>query len=444
MEIADKRHSFLKVLAVLGQFAALLPFVILFDALCLKKLVFWHFLVIYAVFAVFRVSGWLVGYGVSSLQKKRLPKRVLPLTNFLGRIGIVVPTAAFIALGVWLRPDISVYFFILPAAIIIYFGGNLSVGRNYSGIFTRAWFGIALISSIIVVFAMAFSEESEVISAARYLLCAGFAAVTLLTAVLANQTNIDVQTNQRDGGKAVLPEGLRRYNAFIVLGVVGVTMGLFVLAKPVAALLRSFFVALVNGVLYLFDVLARWIDGMLKSSDPIDVTETPVVEVTDGSGPGSIFVVLFIIAAVVLIIVFRKTILNAIRSFFGQLFRSRNKTFDRPFADEITSSHAKQFSARAKKKAERELERQYSRETSPERKYRLGYALFLVKLSRTAYPPVPSDTTDIHREKGEKAFGEDLLEFSKTYNKVRYADLPPTAEELAAEDELLKRLKVSD
>ena len=442
MDASSKRQSFFKALACLGQFAALFSFAVFFEAVCLKKLVVWHFFAIYAAFAVFRASGRLIGTLVASLQRRRLPKSILPLTNFLSRIGFAAPTAAFIALGVWLKSDISVYFYILPACIVIYFGGNFSVGRSYSEIFSRGWFLLDLFSSIAAMIGFSLSEEAEVISAARYLLCVGFAAVTLLSAVLANQTNIDTRTNQRDAGKAFLPEGLRRYNALLVIGTVTLTLGLFVFAKPLAAFIRLVIEAMVTA--YLF--LTEKIYDLLIKTDP-DMENgganagQPVIGADDSSYIDSILFAVIFIVATVLIIRFRKQILKAIKDLFAPLFKSRGKAFDTPFADEITSSHAKQNSPRAQKKAEHDLERQYARETSPERKYRLGYALFLARLRRTEQPPVPSDTTDIHREKGETVFGEDLQNFSETYNKVRYADLPPTMEELAAADELLKKIK---
>ena len=445
MEAASKRHSFFKSLACVGQLAALFPFAVFFEALCLEKLVVWHFLAIYAVWIVFRVAGWFIGMAVNSLQMRRIPKRIVPLTNFLSRIGFVVPTAAFIALSVWLKSDFSVYFYILPACIIIYFGGNLSVGRSYSDIFSRSWFLLDMLSSIAAMIGISLSEETVVTSAAGYMLCVGFAEVTLLSAVLANQTNIDTRTSQRDAGKAVLPEGLRRYNAFLVIGIVTLTLGLFVFAKPLAALLRRIVGAIITAVLYLIDQAARLLSRLLDAETDIPNenvdTATSVVELDSGVKLGNIIFAVVLIAVIVLMILFRKQIFNAIKGLFEPLFRSRDKTFDKPFADEITSSDAKLNSLRAQRKAERDLERQYARETSPERKYRLGYALFLARLRRTEQPPAPSDTTDVHREKGERAFGEDLRVFSEAYNKVRYADLPPTAEELAAEDELLRRIK---
>lgn len=442
METRSKRHSIFKALAVLGQLAALFPFAVFFEAMALEKLVVWHFFAIYAVWIVFRESGYLIEKLLCSLRYRRIHKRLVPITYFLSRIGFAVPTAAFIALSVWLKSEASAYFYILPACIIIYFGGNLSVGRSYSDIFSRSWFALNVVASVLSVIALSISEETDVSETARYILCVGFAVVTLLSAVLANQTNIDTVTNQRDAGKAALPEGLRRYNTLLVMGIVTLTLGMFVFAKPLASLLRTVIGAVVGAVLFLYAKLYSLFLGTDEEA-PINGSEAnpPLIEPQSGGQIGNIVFAVILIAIAVLMIVFRKAIFNAIKSFIEPLFRIRAKPLDRPFADEITSSDAKLTSPRAQKKAERELLRRYKRETSPERKFRLGYALFLARLRRTSQPPVPSDTTDAHREKGEKAFGEDLRVFSEAYNKVRYADLPPTAEELSAADELLRRIK---
>lgn len=441
MEAASKRHLFFKALAVLGQLASLFPFAVVFEALALKKLVVWHFFAIYAVWIVFRAAGWFVGKQIRSLQKRKLPKKLIPLTNFLSKIGVAVPIAAFIALGVWQNVEPSAYFFIMTAGIIIYFGGNSSVGRSYSDIFSRSWFALDLTSSVMVMLAITLSGETEISGPAGYALCVGFAVVALLSAVLANQTNIDTQTNQRDAGKAVLPEGLRRYNATLVIGIVTVTMGLFIFAKPLAALLKTVISAIVAAVYYLCVKVAN----LLPWSEDTDLSsgaeDDLLIEQINGVNISNIIFAAAFIMVIVLMIIFRKQIFSVIKSFFEPLFRSRDKTFDKPFVDEITSGDRKLTSPRAQRKAERDLERRYARETSPERKYRLGYALFLARLRRTDRPPVPSDTTDAHREKGEGAFGEDLGDFSAAYNRVRYGDCPPTSEELAAADELLRRIK---
>ena len=54
---------------------------------------------------------------------------------------------------------------------------------------------------------------------------------------------------------------------------------------------------------------------------------------------------------------------------------------------------------------------------------------------------MPVDTTTIHREKGESAFETDLGELSGVYNRVRYGEAAPTAEELSRQEQLLAGLK---
>lgn len=443
MEATSKRHLFLKALACLGQLAALFPFAVIFEALVLKRFVVWHFFAAYAVWIFFRSSGWLIGRLIISLQKGRFPKNLIPVMNFLSKMGFVIPSAAFIAAGVLMKLDITICLCVLFAGIIIYFGGNLTVGRSYSDIFSRTWFVLYLLPAIFFMAVIALSEKNEIMSLARYLLCVGFAVVILISAVLANQTNIDVRTSQRDAGKAVLPKGLRRYNALLVIGLFTLTLGLFVFAKPIASVIKSVIGAIVSAFIYFFEMissLSTEVDETIPPGENVSVDT--IVREPEGSGLfGNIMSAVMFIAVIVLIVKYRKKIIGFIKDLFEPLFRSRDKTFDTPFADEITSSNAKLFTPKAQKRAERDLARQYARETSPERKYRLGYALFLARLRLTKQPPVPSDTTDVHREKGEQAFAEDLRDFSETYNKVRYADLPPTAEELAAENELLRKIK---
>lgn len=446
--IADKSRRAVIVrccliaLAHIGQFAALFPFAVLFEALSLEKFTAWHFFAIYAVWIVFWAFGLLIGKLINRLKSGRLPKILVPVMNFLSKTGFAFPTAAFIALCVWLKLGAAVCFYVLPAGVIIYFGGNLSVERSYSDIFSKVWFVLYMVSAILSMLMISTVKNPEISSDGGYMLCVGFAVVILLSAVLANQTNIDTQTKQRDSGRAVLPNGLRRYNALIVIGIFALTFGLFVFAKPIANLLKTIITTVVAACLNLFEHLSSCVPQADDTDIPVGSDDGFVVQDPNGGADfGNILFAVLLIAAIVAVIVFRKQILAGIKNLLAPLFRSREKSLGTPFADEITSSDAKTPTRKAQKKAARDLARQYARETSPKRKYRLGYALFLARLRLTEHPPTPSDTTDVHREKGETAFGEDLREFSETYNKVRYADLPPTAEELTAENELLQRIK---
>lgn len=438
-ENASKQYSFLTVLAYVGQFAALFPFVIAFEVLGAGAFAVWHFPLFYGIWLAFWAAGLLIGVLIRRMENRRkVSKKLLPFMYFLTKIGFLLPAAIFIMVGIWLRADIAVCFFALLGGVPIYYGGSLYVGKPYSEVFSKAWFMLYTVSAVIFTVLFSLSENNKAAPRGKFLLCAGFAVIVLFSAIIINQANVDACTNQRDRGRTVLPWGLRRYNALLGVGVFVVALGLFAFARPIAAFFKSMIGALIRAFAYIIERLDQ-----LKP-DKEQTTSLPETEDAVFANSNEIFIdvafTLSTIVLVVLIFIFREPIIAGIKNFFSFLFKKKNRGNNSPFADEISKSTAKSPSKRMKKKAERELERRYSRETSPNRRYRLGYALFLTRLSRTDAPPEPADTTDIHREKGESAFGENLRELSETYNMVRYADVQPTEEELSAQNELLRRI----
>lgn len=431
-------------LAVVGQLAALFPFAVTSVAVLGEAPAAWHFAVIFAVWAAFRESGWGMSVLAERIKRGRTTSHKLhPLINFLTRLVCVIPVAAFIAACVFFKLPTALYFYALPPSVAIYFGGYFSVGKSYSGVFTAGWFAVYPVSALLASLMLSSEVPEAASSWAVRALCAGFAAEILLFVVIANQANIDKCTKQRDAGKAALPRGLRRYNAVLVGGIFAVSLGLFIFARPLGTMLMTALATVAVAVMFVID----WLSGLFGSPEEFEVETSEGADrlsnISDrfGGSANDIVMTLIVVLAVVLLIVFRKQLWNAFKRAFAAIFRNRPKGFDLPYADEIMSSDAKRLSPRAEKKAERELARQYARETSPAHRYRLGYALFLARLRHTEDPPVPSDTTDIHREKGERVWNADLSGFSETYNKVRYGDIVPTPEELAAQAELLKNIR---
>ena len=83
----------------------------------------------------------------------------------------------------------------------------------------------------------------------------------------------------------------------------------------------------------------------------------------------------------------------------------------------------------------------YRREQDPVQKYRKGYLLFLLRLDRTAFPHLPSDTTTVHGKKGELAFRRnDIEKMVGEYNAVRYGGAIPDEYQLSAQERLLNEL----
>ncbi len=437
-------HKALKILAYFGQLAALFPFAVMFEAMAMGGWTAWHFAAVYGAWAAFLAFGVLIGTLINRAKNStKLPKNLEPLWNFLLKIGFFVPTAVFIAAGVTLKLNPAIYPLILSAGIIAYLCAATTAGRSCFEIFTSFQFVLYLIAALIAVTSISLAKKSELMSLGSYMLCAGFAVIVLLTAIIFNQKNIDLCTRRRGNGKAVLPEGLRRYNALLVTGIFAVTLGLFVFAKPLSEMIK----------LLIFAVVRAWvfITEKISSCTPVpDMSETPSDDDAENTAlmphgglenSGNVITVLGLIMLIIFAIAFRKHIVRAVKHLLTPLFKSRKHPWSMPFYDEITTSDTKTHTPRSLRKAERELFRRYSRERSPERKFRLGYALFLAKLRRTKRPPEVSDTVSAHREKGESEFRRELGGFSEAYSRVRYADVPPTERELLEQSELLRKIK---
>lgn len=434
----------LKFSAVFGQFLALFPFAVLLCGVGVNLYEPWLYLSAYAVWAAFYALGRLSGMLARELELSGKPsKKAQPVVLFLSRAAVIIPVGIFIAVVLAAELTTTAFYYVLPAGIIAYFGAHGSTGKGYSDVFSRGWFALYFIAAIVAAM-MLWSTHDETLAAdGIFQLCAGFALMVLISALLANQTNIDVCTKQRAGGKSVLPGGLRRYNAVLITVICSATIGLFLFARPLAGLVKLAVSLVVKGILSVFEFL-----GSLVRTAPDDGVSDPSagsIGQLAPEEPASIFAnivfVLLIFGLILLAVRLRKQIWSAIKYIFEPLFRKGREASDIPFYDEFLVSDARRLTPKARRRAERELNKQYKRESDPSRKYRFGYALFLVRLGKTSRPPEPPDTTTVHREKGESAFKTDLGELSGVYDRVRYGEAAPTAEELARQEQLLAELK---
>lgn len=424
----------LSAAAVFAQLLSLFPFLCVTEG-ANGEFVWWHYPLYFAVLAAFYalgrlLSAWAEGSGFSSKQRG--------WALFASRAAVALPAAVFVIVCAALRLSSGLYLYVLPACLIAYFGGHHTVGMVYSDVFSRGWFLLYFVTSVICSGMLWFSRDEEISGSGGFQLCLVFGVLIVLAAVLTNQTNIDVRTAQRSSGRSVLPRGLRGYNAALIAAVCAVTVGLFLFAKPLAVLLGNGIRALLALILSLFrggeqlDVE----DGMEFEQD------TEAMDFTDADN--AVYQLLNVLAWVVMIslaIKFRRQIWEAVKGLFAPLFKENARSEELPFVDEVSDSDAKSESERARRKSEQQLLRRYKRESDPTAKYRMGYELFLRRLSRSPLPQVPSDTTTIHRQKGTEALRrEEISGMVSVYNEVRYGERVPTAEELAAQEQILREL----
>lgn len=444
MDGGERGPKILTISAVFGQFLALFPLAVLFCGAGLKRYELWVCAAVYAVWAAFYAAGRLCGGIAKELELSGKPSRkAQPVVRFLSRMAFVIPAGIFIAVILCADITSTALFYVLPGGAFAFFGAYGSVGKGYSDVFSRGWFALYFGAGLIAAAMLWSAHEEELAASGISQVCAGFGIMILLSALHANQTNIDVCTKQRAGGKSVLPSGLRRYNAFLITGICAAAIGLFLFAKPLAKLLGILVSLILNGILFVLGALGscfRELPEDPSGNDPSGMTETIPPE--PGS-PALFYIVYALIVIVLLVALFymRKQIWELIRSLFEPLFRAAKPSSDIPFYDEMLRSEANSLTPRARRRAERGLARRYRRESDPALKYRFGYALFLVRLGKTTRPPEPPDTTAVHREKGESAFGRDLGELSGVYDRVRYGETAPTAEELTEQERLLTEIK---
>lgn len=429
--------------AVFGQFLALLPFAVTFCGLGLERYEPWAYCAVYVVFAVFYAAGHLCGTIAHELELNGKPSRkAQPAVMFISRAAVLLPAALFVVIVLSAGISPMALYYVLPGGLIAFFGAHGGEGKGYSDKFSRGWFVLYFTAGLCAAALLWSSHEEELAADGVFQLCTGFAMMILLSALLANQTNIDLCTKQRAGGKSVLPGGLRRYNAILITVICSVTIGLFLFARPIAELIKLLFSLTVRGALAVFEAMSSCVN--IPDADIMPDNSTSISETVPSEGMSAfadIVFVLLVVGMLVVLFLLRKHIWSLIKSIFEPLFRAKKPPSDIPFYDEILVSDAKRLAPRARRRIERELARQYRRESDPARKYRFGYALFLIRLGKTDKPPVPADTTTIHREKGESAFEKDLGELSGVYNRVRYGETAPTADELSRQEQLLMEIR---
>lgn len=430
------KKSLLNKMALFCRMLALFPFAVLTDAAGAGEYIWWHYLAFFAMTAVFYTPGYFAG---KIIAVAHFPKAARPIAVFASRAAVLLPTAAFIVLASVLHLSAMLYLYALPAGLIAYFSGYRAFGQEYSDLFSIGWLGLFFTASIIACIILNFSRVPELYSAAVLQLCLVFGLMIVLASLLANQTNIDQRTRQRSAGKSVLPNGLRGYNAMLIAGISVATVALFLLAKPLATLI----VRGISAALGLIISLIRD-HGLEMDYGPQLGGEEAVGAITD-TADNTAFTILWalaVILALIAVIRFRKQIINFFRDLFAPLFRESKREAPQPFADEITDTLSKSDSARSRRRSEQQLLWQFRRETDPRTKFRLGYRLFMVRLSRSAFAPLPSDTTSIHAQKGQSAFRrEDIGEMVSVYNGVRYGGAVPSPEQLEKQRALIEELR---
>ena len=429
-------NTALRSISVFAQLLSVFPFVVLCEGVGFGRYVWWHYIAFFLVYAVFYAWGklcasWALNPGHSRTFK---PKAI-----FLSRAAVIVPIIAYVLVCATFEFSSALYLYALPAAIIMFSGGHRTAGKEYSDIFTRGWFALFFVSAVISSVIIWFTKKEELTVWGNFQLCFAFGLLIVISAVLTNQTNIDTCTHQRDSQRASLPKGLRGYNSGLVMGVAGATVALCLFAIPMA----QFFVFLIKTAI-------GWIIELIRSLSPDYELNYDIdseggsglnVNINDNSAAEIISALLFV-SLIVVIIVFRKKIAAFFRDMIAPLFRMKEESDNAGYYDEVSEIEGFARSGISRRKRQQMMYKDFRKEKDKVTKYRLGYNYMLLLLKDTAFAPVYTDNTDIHRYKGENGLhNDDVKEIVSVYNKVRYGGYVPTDDDIAFAEEFIEKIR---
>lgn len=418
------RARILKILAVVAFGMVTLPLMLANDVIAFGGFSLLRFAAYYAAFGLL----FALGYALTSASKKR--KKLLILSRAVGilcfflsflpaifteAIGLIVTVGFCAAFWYFLgeRAAVKHYADFFPAfALVVYI--VVTLGAYIScGMISDEKFGKAVGSAIIVMFAIELA----------------------MSAMLINQSGIYDKANRRSEIRTMLPKGLSGYNAALVLIIVSAGLGLY--------FFKDYIIDFLTAIVRLIAQLVIYLMRMNSDSMAIQDAEEGMAPLfsADGMPLNRLTMTLFVVIAVVLAIIYRKKIWQALKDFAKRIreFFTREQpesgedTGFVDFFEELPAARRKNDVINDSK-----LLRLYRAERDPREKYRLGYRIILRELNKNMAKIIPPDTVNEQLEKGKAVCGGSFGEITRVYSALRYDDETVTAEQLAALEEFRK------
>ncbi len=421
------KGMFLKIIAVVAFSAVVFPFLICSDTAIYGNLNFLRLLYYYGIGAVIAVLGYLGAHLSKSHKKLRIPIRIA---------GILTFGAGFLSLP--MTGDFEMVFALGVSCIFMFFIGERTGYRNFADMFPLGAFGAYIIVSLACYIISLVKAGDNELTVVPDIILAAFVLELAAAALLVNQSGIFDRANMRKETKASLPKGLTSYNAALVLAFTVTGLILCIFRKQIAWALRQGAKIVIKAVFMLMNMF---------NAEPMEIT-------TDDGEGGSlmgflqspaarIFEALVIIALIVLIIVFRKKIFKAVRSFFsklGALLGGRPEESEHPEFTDVFENYSSSSHRGIKTDNLYALKRKFDAESDPCTKYRLGYRILLFRIKAVNQRLSRSDTTSVQAERGYERFGKSEMNSTvKVYDGIRYSCSVPDSEQIGTLRSLVEK-----
>ena len=442
-----KKDFLMKCVAALAMLLVPLPLMFVFEVTAFKGFMLWHYPIYYAVAAISAASG----YFLMCLRRSRHTPKTIFLVNML----IALTATALVVLVAGGSSQINnvlgdngfnVFYFcvaLMPSVIVWYLLGMSLKKNRFDDIFTPIWLGIYLVETFICyIFCCVMSADMEYLGASEHRISVLLVVMALLTVLLINQSNIRSEIDRRRNTNLIVPKGLRLYNAKLIAIVGAVILAALMLKDYVAA-----------GLTWLVKMTVKIIDTLLfnirflqtEQMTPED-TQLPDSDILSAEGESRDFLLyILVVVIVVLVIVFRKKILSLMRKIAGRIFGkySVDDTVQEVY-DDYTDSY-EELDIRQERivnETDKDCLKRYRKAKDNNEKFRLGYRLYAMWLSKRSTEDISTKTVEQHRIISEKLYHgtNNIGAFSDSYSKIRYDDEPATADDILLSDSLINEL----
>lgn len=442
-----KKDFLMKCVAALAMLLVPLPLMFVFEVTAFKGFMLWHYPIYYAVAAIAAASG----YFLMSLRRSRHTPKVIFLVNMLMALTatVLVVLVAVVSSqinNVLCENGFNVFYFcvaLMPSVIVWYLLGMSLKKNRFDDIFTPVWLGIYLVETFICyIFCCVMSADMEYLGASEHRISVLLVVMALLTVLLINQSNIRTEIDRRRNTNLIVPRGLRLYNAKLIAIVGAVILAALMLKDYVAA-----------GLTWLMKMTVKIIDTLLfnirflqtEQMTPED-TQLPDSDILSAEGESRDFLLyILVVVIVVLVIVFRKKILSLMRRIAGRIFGkySVDDTVQEVY-DDYTDSY-EELDIRQERivnETDKDCLKRYRKAKDNNEKFRLGYRLYAMWLSKRSTEDISTKTVEQHRNISEKLYHgtNNIGAFSDSYSKIRYDDEPATNDDIHLSDSLINEL----
>lgn len=442
-----KKDFLMKCVAALAMLLVPLPLMFVFEVTAFKGFMLWHYPIYYAVAAIAAASG----YFLMCLRRSRYTPKTIFLVNTLMALTatVLVVLVAVVSSqinNVLGENGFNVFYFcvaLMPSVIVWYLLGMSLKKNRFDDIFTPVWLGIYLVETFICyIFCCVMSADMEYLGASEHRISVLLVVMALLTVLLINQSNIRSEIDRRRNTNLIVPKGLRLYNAKLIAIVGAVILAALMLKDYVAA-----------GLTWLVKMTVKIIDTLLfnirflqtEQMTPED-TQLPDSDFLSAAGESRDFLLyILVVVIVVLVIVFRKKILSLMRKIAGRIFGkySVDDTVQEVY-DDYTDSY-EELDIRQERivnETDKDCLKRYRKAKDNNEKFRLGYRLYAMWLSKRSTEDISTKTVEQHRIISEKLYHgtNNIGAFSDSYSKIRYDDEPATADDILLSDSLINEL----